>query len=154
MIPPVEAPLQIRKAIEKRLQKRGVLKQIERKIKLGMMVAVEELRQCHDGSGTLDRRKFKDAPPSELRGLQLVYNFLDSRNLIYTLGALREESATARTDEPADILDVVRIAPRTDRQRPDEDDGYATGSDDEFETPLTRGTAPQGRAPISTKTFD
>ena len=41
---PIEAPIEIKKKIAKKLQKNGALKKIERKIKLGMMVAVEEIK--------------------------------------------------------------------------------------------------------------
>jgi hypothetical protein len=137
----IDPSLPIKKAIDKRLQKRGVLTRIERKIKLGMMVAFEELRENPDAPGNLDRRKFRDAPPSELRALQLVYNFLAERNLSYTLSALLEESATVRASEPTDILDVLRTAPvprRADQTL--DDDEYAIGSDRGFESPTSKRT--------------
>jgi hypothetical protein len=105
---PIEAPVEIKRAIAKRLQKSGALKRIERKIKLGMMVAVEEIREDPKAPGNLERRRFRDASVHELRGLQAVYNFLAERNLTYTLSALLEESGVRRNNsEAADILTLL-----------------------------------------------
>lgn len=52
---PIEAPIEIKKKIAKKLQKSGALKRIERKIKLGMMVAVEEIKSEPNEKTHLER---------------------------------------------------------------------------------------------------
>lgn len=105
---PIEAPREIKKAIAKRLQKTGVLKRVERKIKLGMLVAVEELREDPKAPGNLERKKFKDASVHETKALQAIYNFLAERNMTYTLSCLLEESAIRRNQaDTTDLLELI-----------------------------------------------
>ena len=139
---PIEAPREIKKAIAKRLQKTGVLKRIERKIKLGMLVAVEEIREDPKAPGNLERKKFKDASPHETKALQAIYNFLAERNMTYTLSCLLEESSIRRHQaDTTDILelledDVPKSKPRASRTQPAQaSDDQESGSflDDSFD---------------------
>lgn len=119
---PIEAPREIKKAIAKRLQKSGALKRIERKIKLGMMVAVEEIREDPKAPGNLERRKFKDASVHESKALQAIYNFLSERNMSYTLSCLLEESTVRRnTSDVTDILDYIDSDPAERAQQSESD---------------------------------
>ena len=105
---PIEAPVEIKKKIAKKLQKSGALKRIERKIKLGMMVAIEELQDDPKGKGNLERKKFKNASVYEQRALQVVFNFLADHNMTYTLSALLEESCSKRNmNDTSDIFDYI-----------------------------------------------
>lgn len=104
---PINAPREIKKAIAKRLQKNGALKVIERRIKLGMLVAVEEIREDPKAAGNLERKKFKNASPHELKALQAIYRFLDERNMTYTLSCLLEDSAIRRN--PKDRTDITEM---------------------------------------------
>ena len=105
---PIEAPVEIKKKIAKKLQKSGALKRIERKIKLGMMVAIEELQDDPKGNGNLERKKFKNASVYEQRALQVVFNFLADHNMTYTLSALLEESCSKRNmNDTSDIFDYI-----------------------------------------------
>ena len=105
---PIEAPLEIKKKIAKSLQKSGALKRIERKIKMGMMVAIEELRDPEPNPKVLEHKPFKNAKANELRALQVVYNYLSERNLTYTLSTLLEESCQNRKQtETLNLLDII-----------------------------------------------
>jgi hypothetical protein len=92
----INAPLHIKKAIARKIQRSGTLQRIERKIKLGIMIAVEELRENPRQPSTLECHRFRTASPHENRGLQLVYDFLSERGLTYTLSVLLEESCVSR----------------------------------------------------------
>ena len=150
---PIEAPREIKKAVAKRLQKSGALRRIERKIKLGMLVAVEEIREDPKAPGNLERRKFKDASPHEVKALQAIYNFLAERNMTYTLSCLLEESSVRRNQaDTTDLLELLEdegvkakknLRPRPkaqqSRQQPkdeiiDESDSFQ--SDDDGSQPL------------------
>lgn len=105
---PIDAPLEIKKKIARRLQKNGSLKNIETKIKLGMMVAVEELRENKDEKTHLDRRPFKSASASEMKAIQLIYNYLSQHNMTYTLSALIEESCVKKTGCDYNIHECIK----------------------------------------------
>jgi hypothetical protein len=144
---PIEAPTHVKKDIARKLQKSGALRRIETKIKLGMMVAVEEIREDPKQLGALERHRFKDASPHELRGLQLVYRFLAERGLTYTLSTLAEKSCVRRTDsERTSLLSLVRAAsaPRSPRRLVDEE---------EEEEP-SRGRAVLARASAKSRTLN
>jgi hypothetical protein len=116
---PIEAPIHVKKDIARKLQKSGVLRRIEMKIKLGMLVAVEEIREDPKQPGVLERHKFKDVSTHELRGLQIIYSFLAERGLTYTLSALLEESCVQRSaSERTHLVSLVRPAPAQRRARP------------------------------------
>lgn len=105
---PIEAPLEIKKKIAKKLQKGGVLKRIERKIKLGMMVAIEEIQEDPKDNGHLERKPFKNASVYEQKALQAVFNYLYDHNMTYTLSAMLEESCGRRKQsDTTNILDYV-----------------------------------------------
>ncbi|EAY17492.1 hypothetical protein TVAG_494340 [Trichomonas vaginalis G3] len=108
---PIEAPIEIKKKIAKKLQKSGALKRIERKIKLGMMVAVEEIKSEPTEKTHLERLPFKDATINEIKGLQAIYSYLAKRNMTYTLSTLLEESCVKRqTNTNYDLLEVIESA--------------------------------------------
>jgi hypothetical protein len=137
---PIEAPLAIKKGIAKRLQRSGALKRVEHKIKLGMMVAVEELREDPNAPGHLERHRFKNASPYELKALQCVYNFLSQHNLTYTLSALIEESAVPRVQsESADIISLVRAVGGSDLIDDEEEDGELSLLVKGTSAPISRG---------------
>jgi hypothetical protein len=106
---PIEAPVNVKRDIARKLQRSGALRRIETKIKLGMMVAVEEIREPPKDKSALERHRFKDASPLELSGLQSIYSFLAERGLTYTLSALSEESCVRRTNsERLALVDLVQ----------------------------------------------
>ncbi|EAY20043.1 hypothetical protein TVAG_365510 [Trichomonas vaginalis G3] len=108
---PIEAPIEIKKKIAKKLQKSGALKRIERKIKLGMMVAVEEIKSEPTEKTHLERLPFKDATINEIKGLQAIYAYLAKRNMTYTLSTLLEESCVKRqANSNYDLLEVLESA--------------------------------------------
>ena len=94
---PIEAPKEIKRQIAKKLQKNGSLKRIETKIKLGMMVSVEEIKE-NEKKSHLERLPFKkNNSKVELNALQTVYNYLSSKNLTYTLSTLLEETSIEKS---------------------------------------------------------
>lgn len=110
---PIEAPLEIKKKIAKKLQKGGVLKKIERKIKLGMMVAIEEIQEDPKAKGNLERKPFKNASIYEQKALQAVFNYLYDHNMTYTLSAMIEESCGRRNQsDTTNILDYIDRNPK------------------------------------------
>lgn len=123
---PIEAPIEIKKKIAKKLQKSGALKRIERKIKLGMMVAVEEIKSEPNEKTHLERLPFKDATINEIKGLQAIYSYLAKRNLTYTLSTLLEESCVKRQQNSNyDLVEVIESA-------------NLHSSDDDIKLPVTR----------------
>ncbi|OHT14611.1 hypothetical protein TRFO_42945 [Tritrichomonas foetus] len=105
---PIDAPLEIKHKIAKKIQKNGSLRHVERKIKMGMMIAVQELRENPDAIGNLERKPFKNANPYELKALQSIFNFLSTNNMAYTLSTLLEESAVRRNiNDTTDIMELI-----------------------------------------------
>jgi hypothetical protein len=134
---PIEAPVHVKKDIARKLQKSGVLRRIEMKIKLGMLVAVEEIREDPKQPGVLERHRFKDAATNELRGLQLIYNFLAERGLTYTLSAMLEESCVQRSvSERTELVSLVKPTPVKRRLPPKQ----RRGEEEEEEDPPPRRT--------------
>jgi hypothetical protein len=134
---------------------------MERKIKLGMMVAVEELREDPNSPGYLERGKFKNAAPYELRALQAVYAFLSERKLTYTMSALIEESAVPRSQsESEDVLELANIDTSAS-QRADDGGSDVLDFEEEEEEEEDRkdssfsakGASGQKGAPISRRAF-
>jgi hypothetical protein len=151
----IDVPPPIRKNVAKRLQKSGALKRIERKIKLGMMVAAEEIREDAFAPSHLEHQKFKNASPYELQALQAVSKFLSSRNLTYTLSVLVEESAVRLQGDAVNIIDLVRLR----LQRPpgrswpiEEEEEEEEGADERLTTqPESQNQKgwPEARAPLT-----
>ena len=93
---PFDAPVEIKKKIAKQNKRKGALSSIERKIKLGLLISIEELREDPNGESKLERKKFKNANSRELEALWSVFNFLAEHNLTYTLSTILEESCVQR----------------------------------------------------------
>ena len=104
---PIEAPNEVKRRIARKIEENGVLKRVERKIKMGMMIAVQELRENPQSHGNLERKPFKDANPYELKALQAIFNFLSDHNMSYTLSTLLEESGVKRIN--SDSTDITKI---------------------------------------------
>lgn len=118
---PIEAPIEIKKKIAKKLQKSGALKKIERKIKLGMMVAVEEIKSEPNEKSHLERLPFKDATINETKALQCIYAYLAQHNMTYTLSTLLEESCVKRQQTTDyNLIDVIASANQDDYEEEEE----------------------------------
>lgn len=108
---PIEVPKELQKKLAKNLQTSGFLKKIERKIKIGMMVALEEIREDPSSCSHLVKRPPKTVNIYEQRALQTIYNFLSKNHMTYTLSALIEESCIDKSpQESPDILELISEA--------------------------------------------
>jgi hypothetical protein len=101
---PLDAPVALKRGITRHLKRNGALRRIEIKVKLGMRVAVEEIRTDPNAVGALERHRFQHSSPHELHALQVIYAFLSERSLTYTLSALEEESCVGRESAEAMAL--------------------------------------------------
>jgi hypothetical protein len=169
---PIDCPVPIKKDIARKLQSNGSLRRIEKKIQLAMMVAVEEIRDDPQKPGALERHHFNNASPHELRGLQLVYDYLSDRGLAYTLGALTEESCVPRGSAGrTSLFELVRTIrsrrPNAEYLLEEEEEnpevppqrdllsrssGTARGSS--TKSVLRRGASPAGRGSLFDDVFD
>lgn len=130
---PIDAPLEVKKKIAKRLQKKGALKKIERKIKLGMMVAVEEIRSDPSEKTHLERLPMKNASVNELKALQAIYAYLAENNMTYTLSTLLEETCVKRN--PSNKYDILEVLAEMNE---DEGDSFNDNDDDSYDEPPKR----------------
>lgn len=104
----IDVPDEIKPKIMQKLIQNGILKTIKRKVKMGMMIAVQEIRENNESESILERKIFKNASPYELKALQSVFNFLATYNLNYTLSTLLEESAVRRSSsDTTNVLDLI-----------------------------------------------
>lgn len=104
----IDAPREVRAGIAERLRQHKTLEAIERRVRAGMLVAMDEIREQITGVSAIESGKFKGSSAREIRGLQLIYNFLADRGMTYTLSCLLEESTVRRsradTDDISDLI--------------------------------------------------
>lgn len=105
--PPFEVPEELKERVAERLKNSGALKQIARKIKVGMTAAIHELRDHPDSKSSLELQIFADQPDEEINALQAIYQYLEEQGLTYTLGCLLEESGVPKEDQAHDLLELV-----------------------------------------------
>ena len=104
---PFEVPEELKERVAERLKNSGALKQIARKIKVGMTAAIHELRDHPDAKSSLELQIFADAPHEEINALLAIYQYLEEHGLTYTLGCLLEESGVPKEDQAIDLLELV-----------------------------------------------
>lgn len=103
-----QVPQEIREKVAQRLKNSGALKQIARKIKVGMTAAIHELRDHPDAKSSLELQIFADKSQEEIHALQAIYSFLEERDLTYTLSTLIEEAGVEKADNPSpNLIDIV-----------------------------------------------
>ena len=105
--PPFEVPEELKEHVAERLKNSGALKQIARKIKVGMTAAIHELRDHPDAKSSLELQIFADQPDEEINALQAIFQYLEEHGLTYTLGCLIEESGVPKEDQAIDLLELV-----------------------------------------------
>lgn len=105
--PTFEVPEELKERVAQKLKNTGALKQIARKIKVGMTAAIHELRDRPDAKSSLELQLFGDAPECEIAALQSIYQYLEENGLTYTLGCLMEQAGVPKEDESINILDLL-----------------------------------------------
>lgn len=105
--PTFEVPEELKERVAQKLKNTGALKQIARKIKVGMTAAIHELRDRPDAKSSLELQLFDDAPECEITALQAIYRYLEENGLTYTLGCLMEQAGVPKEDESIDLLDLL-----------------------------------------------
>lgn len=104
----IDVPDEIKPKIMQKITQNGTLKSIKRKVKIGMMIAVEEIKNESESESYLERKIFKNASPYELKALQSIFNFLSTNKMNYTLSTLLEESAVRRNNtDTLSVIDVI-----------------------------------------------
>jgi hypothetical protein len=105
--PTFEVPEELKERVAQRLKTSGALKQIARKIKVGMTAAIHELRDHPNAKSSLELQIFGDANEAELAALQTVSQYLEEKGLTYTLGCLIEEAGVQKEDNAYDLLELL-----------------------------------------------
>jgi hypothetical protein len=105
--PTFEVPEELKERVAVRLKTSGALKQISRKIKVGMTAAIHELRDNPSAKSSLELQIWEDKSKSELAALQSIYEYLSERGLAFTLGCLLEEAGIQREEVAYDLIELV-----------------------------------------------
>jgi hypothetical protein len=112
-------PDEIKEEVADRLKRKGALRAISREVKVAMTAAISELRGLHpDAKSVLEFHALEDAGPGELAALQLIYSYLETVGLTYTLGCLAEETGITKTDSRYDLLEIAREFPNPPPESP------------------------------------
>lgn len=123
----IEIPEEIKPNIIERLNQNGSLKSLNRKVKMGMMIAIQEIRENRQSQSYLTKKPFENSSPYEMKALQSVFDFLSTHNLFYTLATLFEESAIRKSGEKnVDVIDLIdhHINHPENPQIPEDDHNY------------------------------
>lgn len=89
---PIDVPPEIQDQVIEKLQDNGVIPRLERKVQLGINIAIQELENQTKESVLMKRSTIKESK-SEIEALNRIYKYLQSRELIYTYQCLKEEVA-------------------------------------------------------------
>ena len=102
-----QVPPEIKERVAQKLRNSGALKQIARKIKVGMTAAIHELRNPNAKS-SLELQIIGVDDKAERAALQSIYSFLEQKGLDYTLSALQQETQIPKENVAVyDIRDIV-----------------------------------------------
>jgi hypothetical protein len=105
--PPI-VPDELRKLLTDMLESKGSLRPIAKNIKVALTASIAELRGLRpDSKSVLELNRFSDASWSEIEALQLIYTYLESLGLRYSLGCLLEESGVEKKDHDVRIFEVI-----------------------------------------------
>jgi hypothetical protein len=102
--PAFEVPEELKEQVAERLKTTGALRPIIRSVKVAMTAAIAELRGLRpDAKSVLEIKRFENATPADLAGLQGIYRFLEQHGLKYTLSCLEEESGIEKRKNAIDL---------------------------------------------------
>jgi hypothetical protein len=117
---PFEVPDELKARVRERLKSGNALKTIALKIKLGMGAAVGELRGQTGAKSIFDEPDFprndsdnEEEIELEKQALQTVYQYLEAKELKWTLGCLQHETKVQKDAAAHDLLTLLK---------PDEDE--------------------------------
>jgi hypothetical protein len=114
--PTFDVPEELQALLTQKLHEKGSLRPIAKNIKVALTAAIAELRGLRpDSKSVLELNRFSDAHWSEIEALQIIYTYLESLGLRYSLGCLLEESGVEKKDHNLGIFEVV---PRPDPDSP------------------------------------
>lgn len=105
---PFEVPQEIKEKVATRLRNSGALKQISRKIKVGMTAAIHELRNP-EAKSSLELQIISPENAEERAGLQSIYQFLEEKGLDYTLSTLQEETGIPKQNNNNNVIDILQL---------------------------------------------
>jgi hypothetical protein len=106
--PTFDVPDELRDLLTDKLHSKGSLRPIAKNIKVALTAAIAELRGLRpDSKSVLELNRFSDAHESELEALQIIYTYMESLGLRYSLGCLLEESGVEKKDSELQIFDVI-----------------------------------------------
>jgi hypothetical protein len=106
--PTFDVPDELREPLTQKLHSVGSLRSIAKKIKVALTAAIAELRGLRpDTKSVLELNRLSDTHPSEIEALQIIYSYLESIGLRYTLGCLLEESGIDKADQELQIFDMI-----------------------------------------------
>lgn len=89
---PVDAPPEIRDKIIERLSTKGIIKSVERRLHFALAIAIDEIETKSQQKRSKLEVCLKNKPThAEREALRRIYNYLEEKNLNYTLQALKEE---------------------------------------------------------------
>ena len=77
----IDIPEEIKPNLIERLNQNGALKSVNRKVKMGMMVAIQEIRENRQSQSYLTKKPFENSSPYEMKALQSVFDFLSTHDL-------------------------------------------------------------------------
>jgi hypothetical protein len=99
-----EVPESLKEQVAERLKATGALRPITRSVKVAMTAAIAELRGLRpEAKSVLEIKRFENATPADLEGLQAIYQFLEEKGMKYTLACLREESGIQQEGNGLDL---------------------------------------------------
>ncbi|KAK8870267.1 hypothetical protein M9Y10_008145 [Tritrichomonas musculus] len=104
---PFEVPQEIKEKVATKLRNSGALKQISRKIKVGMTAAIHELRNP-EAKSSLELQIISPESVEERAGLQSVYQYLEEKGLDYTLSTLQEETGIPKQNN-SNVIDILQL---------------------------------------------
>jgi hypothetical protein len=128
---PFKVPAELKERVRERLKSGNALKTIALKIKVGMGAAIGELRGKTGAKSIFDEPDFprndpdnEDETELEKQALQTVYQYLETRELKWTLGCLQQETKVPKEVAVHDLLALLKG---------DEDDEIEEEIDDQEE---------------------
>jgi hypothetical protein len=133
---PFEVPAELKERVRERLKSGNALKTIALRIKVGMGAAIGELRGQTGAKSIFDEPDFprndsdnEEAIGLEKQALQTVYQYLEARELKWTLGCLQQETKVGKEAAAHDLLALLT----PDEEEPADGDGSDAGDIEEDE---------------------
>lgn len=103
-----KVPEELKEKVALKLRNSGALKQISRRIKIGMTAAIHELRSP-EAKSSLELQIIHSDSIEEQAALQSIYQYLEEKGLDYTLSTLQEETGIKKQKNPDNIVDIFQL---------------------------------------------